>query len=340
MTHELPPYPTGWYLLALSDEIKPKQVITKQFAGEDVVLYRTESGKLNAVHAFCPHMGAHFGFGGTVAGENIRCPFHSFEFNTDGKCVKTGYNTKAPAKCSLPTYSILEQDDMVLVWLDVEKKEPTWYPPTFDNRGYGKLQMIHWEMDGHPQETTENSVDIGHFTIVHGYENVEILKQVQTEGPYLNARYAMLRHAGQFGKKDSIRAEFEPHVWGLGFSYVDVLVPQFGLKSRQYVLPQPLGNGKLRLSVGMRMMYVDKPSKVHPALALMPAKLANTLIGKMAFKAYYSDVMQDFDVWKNKKYILKPMLAQGDGPIIKYRQWATQFYPAVLAKQIAPIAIN
>lgn len=340
MTHELPPFPSGWYFLAVSADIAAGRLVTKHFAGEDMVLYRTASGKLNAVHAYCPHMGAHFGFGGTVEGENLRCPFHGFEFNTEGTCVRTGYNTKPPAKCTLPHYPVLERDDMVLVWIDKENREPDWQPPAFDNTGFGDLKLIHWNMDGHPQETTENSVDIGHFTVVHGYESIEILKPVVTEGPYLNARYAMHRHAGQFGQKEPIRAEFEVHVWGLGYSYVDVTIPRFGLTSRQYVLPQPMDAGKLRLTVGMRMQRLKRPAQMHPALALLPNAWANRLVGQIAFKAYYGDVMQDFEVWKNKKYVMKPMLAQGDGPIIQYRRWAAQFYPPVTSHDMGLVATN
>lgn len=323
-------------MLAQSREIAPRQVLTKRFADEDVVLYRTASGILNAVHAHCPHMGAHFGFGGTVEGENLRCPFHGFEFAADGQCVKTGYDTKPPLKCRLPVHHILERDDMVLLWYDSEGRAPEWQPPAFDNSGYGELKLIHWEMNGHPQETTENSVDIGHFTVVHGYRNVDIIKPLTLNGPYLNARYGMLRHAGQFGQKKPIRAEFEVHVWGLGYSYVDVTVPKFGLRSRQYVLPQPVGDGKLRLTVGMRMQKLDKPTRVHPALALLPKAWANRLLLNIAFKAYYGDVMQDFEVWKNKKYVMKPLLAQGDGPIIRYRKWATQFYPSMAEAMAMP----
>lgn len=46
--------------------------------------------------AYCPHLGAHLGIGGTVEGETLRCPFHAFRFDTGGVCVATGYGTKPP----------------------------------------------------------------------------------------------------------------------------------------------------------------------------------------------------------------------------------------------------
>ena len=54
---------------------------------KDLAIYRTQSGKVHVLDAFSPHMGAHLGIGGTVVGEEIRCPFHMWTFNGDGVCT-------------------------------------------------------------------------------------------------------------------------------------------------------------------------------------------------------------------------------------------------------------
>ncbi len=38
------------------------------------------------------------------------------------------------------------------------------------------------------------------------------------------------------------------------------------------------------------------------------------------------DISQDFVIWQHKRYVPPSMLAEGDGPVGKYRQWAEQFY--------------
>ena len=38
------------------------------------------------------------------------------------------------------------------------------------------------------------------------------------------------------------------------------------------------------------------------------------------------DAQQDFLIWENKRYLARPALARGDGPIGKFRLWARQFY--------------
>ncbi|MFJ5292988.1 Rieske 2Fe-2S domain-containing protein [Streptomyces sp. NPDC088348] len=83
------PYPSGWFCLARSRELPPGKVVTRRFMDEDIVLYRTRYGRPRAVHPYCPHLGAHFGAGGTVEGQNVVCPFHHFVFGPDGTCVAT-----------------------------------------------------------------------------------------------------------------------------------------------------------------------------------------------------------------------------------------------------------
>src|SRR5688572_15036145 len=95
------PYPNGWFVLCKQNELKPGQIISKKFAGQDIVLFRTQGGKAAVVDAYCPHMGAHFAHGGEVKGETIQCPFHFFCFDTEGTCTSTGYGTKPPPKAIL-----------------------------------------------------------------------------------------------------------------------------------------------------------------------------------------------------------------------------------------------
>src|SRR4051812_45876125 len=78
--YPMSPYPTGWYLLAESGSVQPGDVVPLRYFGKDLVLFRTDAGEAVVLDAHCPHLGAHLGHGGTVEGEAIRCPFHSWRF--------------------------------------------------------------------------------------------------------------------------------------------------------------------------------------------------------------------------------------------------------------------
>jgi hypothetical protein len=107
---------------------------------------------------------------------------------------------------------------------------------------------------------------------------------------------------------------------------VEVNIPQFNMQTRQFVLPTPLGNGKINLKIGMSVKKVDNPSALHPLLNVVPRPLLNKIISQQAFKGYANDVSQDFNIWQNKIYIDPPVLAKGDGPVAQYRIWSKQFY--------------
>lgn len=81
------PYPTGWFAVCFSHEVAPGAVRTVPFVGGEIVLYRTGSGVLRAVNAYCPHLGAHLGHGGRVNGESLVCPFHGFAYGTGERCL-------------------------------------------------------------------------------------------------------------------------------------------------------------------------------------------------------------------------------------------------------------
>jgi cholesterol 7-dehydrogenase len=45
--------------------------------------------------AFCPHLGAHLGVGGSVEGQCLRCPFHGWRFGADGRLAEVpGLNAR------------------------------------------------------------------------------------------------------------------------------------------------------------------------------------------------------------------------------------------------------
>jgi len=66
----------------------------------------------------------------------------------------------------------------------------------------------------------------------------------------------------------------------------------------------------------------------------VPRRLLTRLLCRVAAHGMAHDVQQDFTIWENKRYVSRPTLGRNDGPIGKYRKWATQFYgrmPAVHA---------
>jgi nitrite reductase/ring-hydroxylating ferredoxin subunit len=316
--------PGGWFVAATSAELRRGATSTTTFMSEEIVLYRTASGEARAISPYCPHLGAHLGQCGTVEGETIRCDFHRFRFDGDGACVATGYGKGPPPAARLATRPVREQHGVILVHHDAAGRAPTWAPPAVDMKGWSPVVFRRLSLRGHPQETTENSVDTGHFSVVHGYDAVRVLRPARAEGPYLYARYAMKRGLGPLGRLGvAFEAEFDVHVHGLGYSLVEVDLRSHGLRMRQFVFSTPTTPGRIDLRLGVS---VEEPSGGGLAGLLLPRRLYADAFARFVLPLFARDVGQDVRFWEHKRYLPRPALAEGDGPIGAYRRWARQFY--------------
>jgi nitrite reductase/ring-hydroxylating ferredoxin subunit len=330
----LPPFPKGWFALCFSDELAPGTLRSGTYFGRELIIYRTEGGQPVVMDAYCPHMGAHLGRGGCVKGENVVCPFHAFAFDPEGRCVETPYGKRLP-KATATTLPVVDRNGIILAWFHPEGTPPEWTIPELPPGPFGPLKTKTWPpLRSHPQETTENSVDFGHLSVVHGYRDVTILRELETDGPYLNARYAMTRDHFIPGLS-AVRAEFEVHVYGLGYSFVETYVEQQGLRGRHFVLPTPLDGTHIELRAAVAIDLPD-PGRMAKPLGLMPRRAAQELVSEVVIRAYAGDISQDFEIWENKRYVQPPSLAEGDGPVGPYRRWCRQFYPAPDAHTATP----
>jgi phenylpropionate dioxygenase-like ring-hydroxylating dioxygenase large terminal subunit len=85
--HPLPQNPNGWFAVGLSHELSVGDVKPVSCLGHDLVLFRTMTGKVGVLDAYCPHIGTHLSLGGCVEGESLRCPFHRWAFDVGRRCV-------------------------------------------------------------------------------------------------------------------------------------------------------------------------------------------------------------------------------------------------------------
>ena len=327
--------PSGWFALATSAELPKGATITTTFMGEEMLLYRTESGEARATSAYCPHLGAHLGRCGTVEGETLRCDFHRFRFDGAGACVATPYGTKPPPAARLATRPVREQNGAIFVHHDPAGRKPTWAPPALDMEDWSPVVFHRMSLRGHPQETTENSVDTGHFSSVHGYESVRVLSPARTDGPYLHARYALKRGIGPLARVGvALETEFDVHVHGLGYSRVDADVRSHGFRSRHFVFATPTSPGMIDLRLGVSV----GPLPGRGLGALLPRRRIAGALARFVLVMYVHDVGQDVRFWEHKRYLPHPALADGDGPIGAYRRWARQFYETDAAPEPRPFA--
>jgi nitrite reductase/ring-hydroxylating ferredoxin subunit len=311
-----PGLPSGWYVVAVSDEVKRGQIVSRHYFNTDIIIYRTQDGVVRIADAFCPHMGAHLGRMGTIDGNTLRCGFHGFQYDGEGRCVATSYEGPPPARAKLRFWEAREQNGLILTWYGAAGESYDWEVPVLDDTGWNKIRWHRFDIPTHPQETTENSVDFGHFTQVHGFVEGSITRAIEIDGPLLTTAYRAHRPLPMPAiPLWKLPVDYAVTVWGLGYSQVDVRIDPLWFDIRVWVLPTPRDDEHIDLIIGASTKKGLGPISAYAR--------------RIAHKIVCKEVGEDLDIWTYKKYIEQPPLAKGDGPIAVYRRYVKQFYAPI-----------
>ena len=159
-----------WYACEHSQAVtsQPKQVV---MLNHQFVLYRNSRGRVVALKDQCPHRGAALSLG-WLENDCLRCPYHGWKFQADGKCVDipaNGQGAPMPKRSLLETYDVQEKYGFVWLFLgDLPEAERPPIPPLpeFDDPTLHK-SYLDFQVNTHYTRVLENSIDISHLPIVH-----------------------------------------------------------------------------------------------------------------------------------------------------------------------------
>ena len=333
---ELPAFPEGWYFVATREHILRERLIEKRWLGEEIVAWCDEEGRVCVAEAVCPHLGSYLGpeVGGRVCNGRLVCPFHGFEFDTTGQCVATP-NAPAPRAAKLNVYETRDILGLVFAWFGSGGPFPRWELPGSPSTGeeWGEMGFRTLRFRGHPQETAENSVDLGHLRYVHGYDNVNPVGSVTVEGPYLRSCFDFKRVRRILGVTDLVyEISAVTHIHGLGYSFVEIHEKTIDMNARLWVLPTPIDGTLLDLVLVSQLREIRKPRRFITGLGFLPGKLRQDLMNHILLSQQKRDVLQDVVIWERKRFRTPPRLCSADGPIGKYRRYCRQFYPQLQAE--------
>ncbi|WP_322022450.1 Rieske 2Fe-2S domain-containing protein [Burkholderia sp. BCC1977] len=305
------PYPNGWFAACFSRELKHGAVLGVPFMGQEIVIYRTDAGHVRAIDPYCPHLGAHLGYGGKVDGETLVCPFHGLGFDRDGVCVRTGDGRKPPA-AALTQRFVREVDGVVFVWRNGDDSPPSWDVPSLDCEGYSQPRHETFHLQGLCQDMTENSADPLHFSYLHGLQDVSTCHQ--EDGP----RMIYTMRAKVFGQSVNMRMVCH----GIGYAVGEASFERLGLVART----QALGTQVEPLAWTFRMIDTIRVERV----ARLPRVLRRAVYALLLLyvhRWFVKTVRDDFAVWSNRCFLARPKLVSGEANMAVYRRWTAQFYP-------------
>lgn len=303
-----PGFPRGWFVIQFSDELAPSEVKPLRYFGKDLVLFRTESGKPAILDAFCPHLGAHLGYGGKVKGESIECPFHAWRFDCEGSCVDVPYAKMIPRKAKIDPWPVVEKNGMIYVWHDNDGLGPDWTVPEIED--YSADRYLKWnhsvlEIATHPREIVENLVDTGHFLPVHGTKAEKFTNEFNGHiGIQHNEGIAYPLGGGEDRYK--LRATY------FGPAYM-VTEMKGVLESIIINSHTPVEEGKLHLRFAVSLKH---DGAVERTEQFVDQYIENLRQG----------YLQDVAIWENKIFRERPILCDGDGDLGGLRRWYRQFY--------------
>lgn len=159
-----------WYACEFSSAVtkKPKQIV---MLNQRFVLYRNSQGQVVALKDRCPHRGAALSLG-WVEDSCIRCPYHGWKFQADGRCIDIPANAPEvpiPKRAYVETYPIKE--NYGFIWLfygDLPEAERSPLP-TLPEYIFSDLHPVEYECaeDANYARVMEVNMDFAHAIAIH-----------------------------------------------------------------------------------------------------------------------------------------------------------------------------
>ncbi len=163
-----------WYVAGRSDTLTD-QPIKRRMLGQDFVLFRDTDGHAHCLSNTCTHRGGSLA-GGRIKGDCIECPYHGWQFDGSGRCVRIpslGANGRVPGRARVDAYPTIERYGLIFAFLgDLPEAER---PPLMEipehtgsepDAGWrATIQHFDWDFDY--RRSIENGIDGAHNEYVH-----------------------------------------------------------------------------------------------------------------------------------------------------------------------------
>ncbi len=163
-----------WIPCALSEELPENDgaPIRVRLLGEDLVAFRDTDGKVGLVDAYCPHRRAPLFFGRNEEC-GIRCVYHGWKFDRDGRCVDMPSeppDSMFATKVTIASYPTWEGGGLVWTYMGPREHQPP--VPDYE---YTRAPATHRHVSKTYEECNwlqalEGGLDTSHSSFAHNNE--------------------------------------------------------------------------------------------------------------------------------------------------------------------------
>ena len=181
-------YINFWYPVALADEVTDDKPLQVQILGVKLVAFREADGQARVLSDTCIHRGGSLGKGWVKDGCVI-CPYHGWQYNGEGKCVKIPTfkeETKLPARAKVDSYPTQEKYGILFAFLgDLPEAErpPIYDIPEFTDEKWRVNNTVVFEVNAYYERSIENGLDAAHNEFVHPLQGAPSVGKTLAENP-------------------------------------------------------------------------------------------------------------------------------------------------------------
>jgi phenylpropionate dioxygenase-like ring-hydroxylating dioxygenase large terminal subunit len=304
--YPFPAYSNGWSRAALSEDLPVGGVVPLRYFGRELVLFRTESGAARVLDAHCRHLGAHLGLGGRVDGEGIRCPFHAWRWEGDGRCSDVPYAKRVPPGALMGAWPVCERNGFVFIHYHGDGDPPGEEIPEIpecSDPEWSPFTRLRWKIRARSYDMGENAVDDVHFRYLHGAASQPKTRRGKVRGSTSNLS-TMKLDTPQGQVDGSIESANVP---GMGLVYVR------GICDTLIVMTATPIDGE----------YVDQMFSYTQKVGQDPVRAK---LGQALLRDLEKQMNEDIVMFEHKRYFTQPLLVPEDGPIADYRRRSRKNY--------------
>ena len=159
-----------WYIVALSNQLKPNTVLARSLLGEWLAIFRGENGQAVALRDRCLHRSSRLSVGKVCNGA-LQCPYHGWIYDQNGNVIaipSEGNLIKLSQQRRAKCYATKEQDGYVYVRLADDPSEDfnPFFMPHYQEQGWETIRVIN-RFQNNVTNCVENFIDIPHTAFVH-----------------------------------------------------------------------------------------------------------------------------------------------------------------------------
>jgi phenylpropionate dioxygenase-like ring-hydroxylating dioxygenase large terminal subunit len=321
-------YINFWYPICTTEALNEENPQRVELLGVRLVAFRDDAGAAHVLSDTCVHRGGSLGKG-KVVDNCVQCPYHGWQYDGEGKCVKipSMEGKKMPGRAKVDSYPIQEKYGIVFAFLgDLPEAErpPLHLVEEFDQEGWQFSGPMVFELDAYYERSIENGMDPVHNEFVHPAQGAPRLDEARLTIETSEWGAKFIAQFGELTDKEGHdqvvdRPEGDTDLsagsWHTGPNALITAIHIPGNNSFiQYFYEAPLSKSKTRI-----FFVNERNNSLDPKMDDM----MNTAFMKVAGED--QTVIENLWPKRTPDTLTKELMTPGDAAVVKFREFLKQW---------------